>query len=397
MPGRSPELPLHVWILDPANLTPFYSLALGSALVSHGASVRFVTSRFSYDPDLEIPPEIDVQLHYFPGADRWDRFGATSRKIYRALRYPLDHRRLVRLIDRGEWKQPDVVHLQWSRLPMFDRSLVAKLKKKGIKVVHTVHDVEPLYEGAADMSGLGRVYQNCDALIVHTEANRRDLLERYPAIDVRKVHVVPHGPLQADACPADGDRAKARAALGISADARVALNFGSIKPYKGLDLFVSAMPMVVQNVPQAFLLLAGRPARPADAPDMTILQSRGIGHRADLEFISNKDTWKYYMAADVVVLPYLNITQSGVLLSSMAFGKPAIVTAVGGLPEVIRPGQTGWVVPPENVPALAEAISDALSDPDRCDRMGLAARQDVLERFSWQAIGRETVRIYQSV
>jgi glycosyltransferase involved in cell wall biosynthesis len=386
-----------VWILDPANLTPFYSLALGSALVASGAKVRFVTSRFTYDPDLQIPPEIDVDFHYFPGAMRWDRFGSLVRKLYRAARYPLDHRRLLDRIAQGSLPKPDVVHLQWSRLPMFDRKLVARLRQLGIKVVHTVHDVEPLYEGAADMSGLGRVYESCDALIVHTEANRRDLLERYPAIDVRRVHVVPHGPLQADACPLDGDRSKARAALGIAEDARVALNFGSIKPYKGLDLLVSAMPAVAQNVPHAFLLLAGRPARPSDAPDLQVLKDRGIGHRADFEFISNKDAWKYYMAADVVVLPYRNITQSGVLLSTMAFGKPAIVTAVGGLPEVIRPGKTGWVVPPENVPALADAMSEALADPVRCEQMGESAKQEALERFSWNAIGKETIRIYQSI
>ncbi len=328
---------------------------------------------------------------------RWDRFGSLVRKLYRAARYPLDHRRLLDRIAQGSLPKPDVVHLQWSRLPMFDRKLVARLRQLGIKVVHTVHDVEPLYEGAADMSGLGRVYESCDALIVHTEANRRDLLERYPAIDVRRVHVVPHGPLQADACPLDGDRSKARAALGIAEDARVALNFGSIKPYKGLDLLVSAMPAVAQNVPHAFLLLAGRPARPSDAPDLQVLKDRGIGHRADFEFISNKDAWKYYMAADVVVLPYRNITQSGVLLSTMAFGKPAIVTAVGGLPEVIRPGKTGWVVPPENVPALAEAMSEALADPVRCEQMGESAKQEALERFSWNAIGKETIRIYQSI
>jgi glycosyltransferase involved in cell wall biosynthesis len=388
---------LSVWILDPANLTPFYSLALGTALVSSGAGVRFVTSRFTYDPDLEIPPGIVTDLHYFPGAVRWDRFGSIARKVYRAVRYPIDHRRLLARIERGEIPRPDVVHIQWSRLPIFDRKLVGRLRKAGVKVVHTVHDVEPLYEGAADMSGLGRVYENCDALIVHTEANRRDLLERYPAIDVRRVHVVPHGPLQADACPVDADRSKARAALGIPEEARVALNFGSIKPYKGLDLLVAAMPAVAQKVPQAFLLLAGRPARPADAPDLQTLKERGIGHRADFEFIANKDAWKYYLAADVVVLPYRNITQSGVLLSTMAFGKPAVVTAVGGLPEVIRQEQTGWVVPPENVPALAETMAAALADPARCERMGQAARQEALDRYSWTAIGRETMRIYRSL
>ena len=388
---------LSVWILDPANLTPFYSLALAQSLVGRGDRVRFVTSRFSYDPDLEIPANVGVDLHYFRGAETWDKFGGLARKAYRAFRYPIDHRSLMKKILSSKEDRPDVVHLQWSRLPFFDRGLVAQLKKAGVKVVHTVHDVEPLYEGAADMSGLGRVYQNCDALIVHTEANRRDLLERYPAIDVHKVHVIPHGPLQAEDSPAGATRQTARSFLGIPDDARVVLNFGSIKPYKGLDLLVSAVPMVAQSVPKTYLLLAGRPAKPADAPDLSALKRRGIAHRADMHFIANKDAWSYYMAADVVALPYRNITQSGVLLSSMAFARPAVVTAVGGLPEVIRPGQTGWVVPPENTALLAEAITDALANPTRTDEMGLAAKKDCDSRFSWTAIADRTHEMYASL
>ncbi|MBX9653737.1 glycosyltransferase family 4 protein [bacterium] len=389
--------PLNVWILDPANLTPFYSFALAQSLIGEGDRVRFVTSKFTYDPDLCVPTEVEVDHHYFRGAANWDRFGNVARKAYRAFRYPIDHRSLLRRIRASKENRPDIVHFQWSRLPMFDRRMVSRLKKEGIKVVHTVHDVEPLYEGGADMSGLGRVYESCDALIVHTEANRRDLLERYPAIDVHRVHVIPHGPLQAEDSPAGATRQTARNYLGIPDDARVVLNFGSIKPYKGLDLLVSAVPMVAQSVPKTYLLLAGRPARPADAPDLSSLKRRGISYRADMHFIANKDAWSYYMAADVVALPYRNITQSGVLLSSMAFARPAVVTAVGGLPEVIRPGQTGWVVPPENTTLLAEAITDALSHPERTDEMGVAAKKDVDSRFSWQAIGARTHEMYESL
>jgi glycosyltransferase involved in cell wall biosynthesis len=282
-------------------------------------------------------------------------------------------------------------------LPIFDRRFVERLKRLGVKVVHTVHDVEPLYEGATDMSGLGRVYASCDGLIVHTEANRRDLLERYPAIDVHKIRVIPHGPLQAEDCPANATQASARSALGIADDARVALNFGSIKPYKGLDLLVTAMPMVADRVPRCFLLLAGRPAKPSDAPDLGPVISRGISYRADFEFIANKDAWKYYLAADVVVLPYRNITQSGVLLSSMAFGKAAIVTAVGGLPEVVRAGETGWVVPPENPQALAQAMTEAFTDIEGTRRMGVQARDEVDRKYSWSSIAAETHRLYESL
>lgn len=389
--------PVSAWIVDPANLTPFYSLALAKALASRGNSVRFVTSRFSYDPNLEIPESVTIDWHYFPRAEAWDRWGPIARRLYRAWRYPFDHRSLLRRLESAGLTRPAILHLQWSRLPLFDRPFVRKASAMGIKIVHTVHDVEPLYEAAADMSGLGKVYQRCDALIVHTESNRRDLLERYPAIDVHKVHVIPHGPLQADDCPPDATRSAARAALGIPENARVAMNFGSIKRYKGLDLLVAAMPIVAKSVPNSFLLLAGRPSSPSDAPDLAPLTQHGIAHRADFEFIANKNAWKYYLAADVVVLPYRAITQSGVLLSSMAFGRPSVVTAVGGLPDVVRPGRTGWVVPPESPALLAEGIIEALSDPAKCDAMGKAARTDADVRYSWSAIGKATHDLYTSL
>lgn len=389
--------PLSVWILDPANLTPFYSLALGKALAQQGNSVRFVTSKFLYDPNLMIPPEVDLDLHYFRAAERYDRFGAWARRGYRAWRYPRDHRRLLKRIESGQISKPDVVHFQWSRLPRFDRHLILRLKAKGIGVVHTVHDVEPLYKGAAGMSSLGLVYAECDALVVHTQANKVELLERYSKLDASRILVIPHGPLQAEDCPPNATRQNAREQLSIPQTARVALNFGSIKDYKGLDLLVGAMPTVFQSIPDAYLLLAGRPATPADAPDVSPLRKLGIPFRADFEFIPDRDAWKYYLAADVVVLPYRRITQSGVLLSAMAFGRPSIVTRVGGLPEVVRDGKTGWVVPPEDTASLADAIIHAFANPERLDVFGKHALADVQSRYSWSVIAAETTDVYRAI
>jgi glycosyltransferase involved in cell wall biosynthesis len=366
-------------------------------LAAQGDRVRFVTSRFLYDPSLTAPADVEVDWHYFRAAQRYDRWGAWTRRLYRAWRYPRDHARLLRRIESGEVEKPDVAHLQWSRLPRFDLRFASRLKGIGVRVVHTVHDVEPLYQTAADMSGLGLVYAECDALIVHTQANRNDLMSRYPRLDPKRVRVIPHGPLQGEDRPPGASPEEARRSLGIPTGARVVLNFGSVKSYKGLDLLAAAMLEVHRRVPDAFLLLAGRPATPADAPDLSPLAARGVPHRADFEFIPNRDAWKYYLSADVVVLPYRRITQSGVLLSAMAFERPSIVTAVGGMPEVVREGRTGWIVPPEDVAALENAISDALSDRDRLRAMGRAAKADADEHYSWSAIGKRTDALYREL
>lgn len=384
--------PFQVWLLDPANLTPYYCLTLAQALAEAGDQVHFITSPFRYDPGLAPPAGVVVEHHYFQRF-RWlqQRGGATVRRAIQAFSYPLDHRRLLNRLRRNP---PNVLHIQWSRLPVFDRRLVAAVREAGVPVVHTVHDVEPLFAGG--VSKLEDVYSQADALIVHTEQNARELAERYSSVDPKRIHVIPHGPLQAEHIPAEADQRSARESLGVPKDARVALCFGGIRPYKGVDLLVQAFPKAAAQLENAWLILAGRPVAKTDKPDLSPLDQAGAHYLANFDFIANDEVWKYYLASDVVVLPYRRITQSGVLLSAMAHGRASVVTAVGGLPEVVAE-QTGWVVPPEDVDALAEAIVQALTDRPKTLEMGQAAKSRVNSKYSWATIARRTHDLYASL
>ena len=384
--------PLDVWILDPANLTPYYCLTLCRALTERGDRVRFVTTRFIHDPHLSTPAGVGIDYHYFR-APSWLQSPPLLRRAYRVAVYPCEHWRFLRKACRG---RPDVVHIQWSRLPWLDGRLVRRLRRAGIPVVHTVHDVEPLF-AKAGLSALERVYADCDGLIVHTRANREQLLGRYGSLQPQRVHVIPHGPLQADECPPEASRERAREALGLPDDAAVVLYFGTIKHYKGLDLLLDAFVEVARSCPEAYLLVAGHPTSPADVPDLTAVRTLGPRFQAELDFIPNQDVWKYYLASDVVVLPYRNITQSGVLLSALAYARAAIVTDVGGLPEIIEPGRTGWVVPPESSPALASALAEALSDLPRTRQMGEEAKRFVESELGWDLIAEKTHSLYCSL
>lgn len=383
-----------VWVLDPANLTPFYSHALSGSLADAGIDVRFVTSEFHYDAGSTSPPStFPIDIDYFKRFKALQtRCGSMIRKLTRAAFYPFGHWQFLRRV-RAE--KPAVVHLQWSRLPGFDLKLIQKLQAAGVRVVHTVHDVEPLYRGSGGRSALGKVYATCDALIVHTHANATELIARYPRISKEKIHVIPHGPLQAETKPADATRASARKALGIADDVPVALFFGTIKRYKGLDILIDALPTVIAKFPKCCLLIAGKPGGPADVPDLSPLKRLGADIRTEFGFIANADVWKYYLACDVVVLPYRNITQSGVLLSALAFGRPAIVTRVGGLPEIVEAGQVGWVTPVENSSAVAEALIDAFANLPRTHAMGERAAIVVERDYAWSTIGRTTRALYE--
>jgi glycosyltransferase involved in cell wall biosynthesis len=387
--------PLSVWLVDPPHLTPWYDAALAGALAAAGANVRFLTCPFRLDESLEDPPGVTVEHHYFRRVgDLAQAKNGLVRRVARAISYPLDHRALV---SRAKRDRPDVVHLQWSRLPRFDLGFIKRLQGLGTRVVHTVHDVEPLYRGSGGRSALERVYAACDGLVVHTRANQRELAERYPAIRPERVHVIPHGPLQAETTPPGATRESARAELGLNPTAPVALFFGVIKPYKGLDLLVKAFEKVVETIPEASLLIAGKTDTPADRPDLSLLEKVPGRVSARFDFVPNRDVWKYYLAADLAVLPYRCITQSGVLLSTLAFGRPALVTRVGGLPELIEPDRTGWIVPPEDPGALTAALTEALRDRDRLTRMGSAARAAVEGEYSWANIAEKTLAMYRSL
>lgn len=390
--SRHTDASLDVWVLDPANLTPYYCLTLCEALAGIGDRVRFITSPFRYDPGLTAPENVEIEHAYFRLL-RWlqTHGGKIVRRGIQGIAYPLDHRKLLRRMKTGS---PDVLHIQWSRLPVFDRPFISAVQKKGIPVIHTVHDVEPLFSGG--ISKLGEIYRLADALIVHTQNNAYELRERYPDIDSQRIHVIPHGPLQGDNVPAGATQELARQKLGLPLDAPVALYFGGIRPYKGLDVLIEAFPQVSQQLPDAWLVIAGRPAEKSDEPNLTPLQKANTRNQVNFDFIPNDQVWQYYLAADVVVLPYRRITQSGVLLSAMAHGRASVVTAVGGLPEVVTEN-TGWVVPPEDPPRLAAAIVEALSDRAKSLEKGAAAREDVNTRYSWRQIAQQTHDLYQSV
>ncbi len=161
------------------------------------------------------------------------------------------------------------------------------------------------------------------------------------------------------------------------------LFFGVIKPYKGIDVLIKALPEIGKAIPNARLLIAGK-AGPNDLPNLDeVRATTKVSIDTHLGFIPNADVWKYYLACDVSVLPYRSITQSGVLLSTFAFGRTAVVTRVGGLPELLEGRDFGWIVPPEDPPKLAEAVIASLRDREATLAKGERAKEFVERELGW--------------
>lgn len=383
---------MNIWLLDPAQLTPYYNLALCSALAQAGCAVRYITSRYLYDDALPPGQGFTTDELYFPGLHCAAlRRRSRLRQTLRGLAYPFGHLQLAQQLGA---RRPAILHIQWSRLPRLDIRLIRAAQASGVRVVHTIHDVIPLYAPRASTAPLAAVYTQCDAVVVHAEANRRDFLATYPQVDPARVHVIPHLALPYTALPADASKARARAELGLPPDAPIIAFQGSIRRYKGVDILVEAFRLAQGQRPDLHLLIAGLPET---SEDVALLAQAGQWPNVHITngYLPHGDLWRYNLAADVLVLPYRQISQSGALLTTMGFGRPLIVSALGALPETLD--GNGWVVPPENPQALCEAILEALSDPNRLAAMGARSLQLVHERHGGSAVAARSITLYEAL
>jgi glycosyltransferase involved in cell wall biosynthesis len=289
---------------------------------------------------------------------------------------------------------PAVLHLQDLRIPVIEKWLLAGFRKKGIKLIYTVHDIDDVDVAAVThYAALQQVYHSFDYLIAHTEENKQTLIQVFD-LEPERITVLPVG--EYTALP-DGqlEQSAARDLLGIAADRPVILFFGYIRKYKGLGLLLEALARVKEQEADIYLIVAGEPKEELSAYRKMIaahqLESNLL---LDTRYIPLDRLSAYFAAADLVVLPYLRVFQSGLVRLAYAHKRPVIATRVGDLPMVVEHGQTGFLVPPGSAERLAEAINLAFCDRHRLRAMGENGFQMMSRKFSWQHIAEEMKKIY---
>lgn len=385
---------MKIGMLDPANLTPFYAYALCDALAKNGHELAYYSTRYDNDPGLTPPATVDFVDHYFKLFRTLQSRGPQKlRKVIRGISYLPDHYCLLRKLLKDK---PNVVHMQWARLPFFDLYFIRALKHAGIPVVLTVHDVNPLFNSGSDHL-LTSVYNQVDHLIVHHSSAVSVLQDRFGVNNTEKISIIPHGPLQSENIPKDKTRRDARKDLGIPNSASVITFFGEIKYYKGLDILIDAVVKAAEKVPDLYLLMAGKPETLKEIPNTSILKENNISYQANFSFIPNDEVWKYYLAANIIALPYRRISQSGVLFSAIAHERFTVCSDVGGLPELIEMVGGGQIIPKESAARLADAITMLLKKKDRLDIAAQKAHSRLLDLCSWNRISKLTQNVYAKI
>jgi glycosyltransferase involved in cell wall biosynthesis len=240
-------------------------------------------------------------------------------------------------------------------------------KIAGCPVILLCHNVKQHEDRPLEGPLTRMAFNSVDGYIVHSEEDLNNLRRTHPDAIIRKNF---HPTYDIFASTADWTRDSARKSLSLTEEPMV-LYFGAVRPYKGLKWLVEASPEIIKNVPGCLIFCVGDYW---DGPDEFENQAKSLGTLFDEThpenggvkivsgYIPNEDVGMYFAATDLVVLPYESATQSGIVQIAYGFKKPCVVTNVGGLPEVVLDGKTGYVIPPKDPKAIAEKTIEFLND-----------------------------------
>ena len=290
----------------------------------------------------------------------------------------------------------------------------------GVPHVLSAHSLEPLRPWKAEQLGGGyrvssfaerTAYEGAAGIIAVSGGMREDILRAYPSVDPDKVHVVHNGIDIEEWSP--NPETSALTSRGIDPDAPTIVFVGRITRQKGLPYFLRA----VRELPADYqvVLCAGAPDTPEIAAEVDGLVGELHAERGNVhlitEMLPRHELTQILTHATTFVCPSVYEPLGIVNLEAMACGTPVVASATGGIPEVVADGETGYLVPLEQVTDgtgtpvdpdryvadLTAALVRMVSDPERAREMGEASRHRAAEHFSWTSIAERTLEVYRTV
>ena len=371
---------------------PYYTAYLSRALQSEGVGVQVGSISYYLDPACFSSRGLRAD----PGLmDVVGRF-KLPKLPRRLLKFPEAMANLAALTARFAVSPPDVVHVQY--LPMLkwrvplDLWFLEFCRKRGAKIVLTVHDLLPHDTGERYKATFLELYGMVDAMICHSEAVRGRLVAEF-GVPAEKIAVIPHGPFFYD-LPATGD-AEALRSFELTPGRQMVLWQGILFPYKGVDLLLAAWQQVEARVADAELVIAGTGA--PELLEQIRAQVAALGlQRVKLQFrfVSTEELVALYRAASVVVYPYRAITTSGALATGLALGKTIVASDLPVFRELLSDGENALLTPPQDTDALAAALVRLLGDAAVRERLAERVRAMEFGDASWAAIARDTAGVY---
>jgi glycosyltransferase involved in cell wall biosynthesis len=382
---------------------PTYALPLCAVLTSRGVHVDFIAGDAMANAEA-----VKVEnCNYYNLRGDQNPHVAVSTKVLRILTY------YYKLIKYSVMTDSKLFHILWptkiwpSRFVYFDRTILNIVYKLlGKEVAYTAHNIN---EGERDKNDtvLNRItlrfmYKFIDHIFVHTEKMKLQLICSFHISD-SKITVIPFG--INNVLPKSGmTEIEAKRVLNVAGHYKTLLFFGQIAPYKGLDILISALNIFRSKRNDWRLIIAGNIKEGHNEhwrKIQSLIQQFKLDDNiiAKIEFIADRDVEQYFKAADVAMLPYRDIFQSGVLSLAYNFGLPVIASDVGAFREDIVKGETGFICQPESPEDLADKISQYFES--ELYKNLQVNRKKIMEyaneRYSWHTVGEITHAVYNSL
>lgn len=371
-----------------------YALGLAAALAAAGTKFDFIGSNEVDAPELHTNP----QIRFLNLRGEQSVEAGRVKKMARVLAY------YAKLIGYTFTAKPKIFHILWNnKFELFDRTvLMLFYRLLGKKIVFTVHNVNVRSRDGGD-SWLNRAtlkfqYRCCDHFFLHTERMRAELIADF-GVPPEKASLIPFG-INSTTPDTKLTGEEARQKLGLAATDKVLLFFGNIAPYKGVEFLADAFIEVAAREKNLRLIIAGRP-KGSEAYWAELLAKINASPVRDrvilkIEYVPDAETEIYFKAADILVLPYTHIFQSGVLFLGYNFGLPSIAADVGALRDDIIEGETGFIFPPRDAKALAQTIEKFFTSDLFANLASRRAniREFAFEKYSWTKVARITTEVY---
>jgi D-inositol-3-phosphate glycosyltransferase len=374
-----------------------YAFGLSKALMSSGIALDIIGS-----DELDCPEfhgHAGVRFLNLRGDQRPD-----ASVVAKALRLSMYY---IRLVGYAMTARPRLFHILWNnKFEYFDRTLLMLYYRLlGKRIVLTVHNVNAGRRDSSD-TFLNRLtlriqYRLADHLFVHTDQMRSELIKQSGA-QPERVTVIPFG-INNSVPNTPLSPREARKRLGIGDTEKAVLFFGNIAPYKGLEYLVTAFKQITRQCDDYRLIIAGRPKgceeywRSIREAIREEAESQRVLLRSD--FIPDEETELYFKAADVLVLPYTNIFQSGVLFLGYSFGLPVIASDVGSLRTDIIEGKTGYLCKPQDPSDLSRVLRTYFASDlyGHLDRRRQEIKNWANQRHSWDTVSQTTCAVYEQI
>jgi glycosyltransferase involved in cell wall biosynthesis len=374
--------PVRIAIVDPSLFSLPYDIHLCEGLAQPGFEITLFGR--APRPGEEISSNAFVFRPWF--YSKSERMRANNhipkmiKNSVKALEHAIDSARLASWVKKNKFA---AVHFQWIALPLFDRFTVKSLKRNGIPVILTVHDTVP-FNAAPSSKGQNLGWKDTlelfDAIIVHTQQSKANL----ESMGIRvPVFIVAHGLLSFGTIPTSTKKS----------EELTFLFFGSIKPYKGLDILLRAFKKA-NSAHKAQLRIVGSCS---DGPEQieSLIKELEIGDSVRFEprFFADSEVPAILSQSDVVVFPYRRIDGSGALLTALTYRKPVIASDVGMFRELLV--DPSALFAPNSVDALAEKIRELIDNPVLVESLKTLSTQTAANIPTWEQIGSTTAKIYE--